>query len=127
MTSSFHVLQGLTEAMVIDNHCIHWEEGLINLKSQLTEAMDSNMTLTSVETELTQERDHLADDLAKLKMDVSTKDEEMNKTAESYRKALDKLKALSKQMESAKFNAVEEYKLSDAYDDNNTKYFLTGF
>ena len=30
-------------------------------------------------------------------------------------------------MESMKFNAVEEYKSSDACDDNNTKYFLAGF
>ncbi|GMY39141.1 hypothetical protein FCV25MIE_34385 [Fagus crenata] len=30
-------------------------------------------------------------------------------------------------MESTKFNAVEEYKSFDAYDDNNTKYFLAGF
>lgn len=85
------------------------------------------MTLMSVATELTQERDRLADDLAKLKMDMSTKDEEMNKTAESYKKTLDQLKTLSKQMESVKFNVVEEYKSFDACDDNNTKYFLAGF
>ena len=85
------------------------------------------MTLMSVATELTQERDRLADDLAKLKMDVSTKDEEMNKTTESYKKTLDQLKTLSKQMESVKFNVVEEYKSFDACDDNNTKYFLAGF
>ena len=89
--------------------------------------MDANMTLMSVATELTQERDRLADDLAKLKMDMSTKDEEMNKTAESYKKTLDQLKTLSKQMESVKFNVVEEYKSFDACDDNNTKYFLAGF
>jgi hypothetical protein len=69
----------------------------------------------------------LADNLAKLRMDVSTKDEEMNKTAESYKKTLDQLKTLSEQMESAKFNAVEEYKLFDVCNDNNTKYFLAGF
>ena len=89
--------------------------------------MDANMTLMSVATELTQERDRLADNLAKLKMDMSTKDEEMNKTAESYKKTLDQLKTLSKQMESVKFNVVEEYKSFDACDDNNTKYFLAGF
>uniref|UniRef100_A0A2N9EFB1 Uncharacterized protein n=1 Tax=Fagus sylvatica TaxID=28930 RepID=A0A2N9EFB1_FAGSY len=30
-------------------------------------------------------------------------------------------------MEAVKIAAVEEFKLSDAYDDNNTKYFLSGF
>ncbi len=46
---------------------------------------------------------------------------------ESYKKALDQLKDLSEQMETARAHAVEEYKSSDAYDDNNTKYFLPGF
>ncbi|GMY30138.1 hypothetical protein FCV25MIE_25380 [Fagus crenata] len=85
------------------------------------------MTLMSVATELTQEKDRLAIDLAKLKMDVCTKDEKLSRTKKSYKKALDQLNDLSEQMESPKAHAVEEYKLSDASDDNNTKYFLAGF
>uniref|UniRef100_A0A2N9H0Y2 Uncharacterized protein n=1 Tax=Fagus sylvatica TaxID=28930 RepID=A0A2N9H0Y2_FAGSY len=37
------------------------------------------------------------------------------------------MKVLTDQMEAVKIAAVEEFKLSDAYDDNNTKYFLSGF
>ena len=120
-------MQGLTEAMVIANCCILWEEGIVKLKAQLMEAMDANMTLMSVATDLTQEKDRLAIDLAKLKMDVCTKDEKLSRMTKSYKKALDQLKDLSEQMESLKAYVMEEYKLSDARDDNNTKYFLAGF
>ncbi|GMY33158.1 hypothetical protein FCV25MIE_28400 [Fagus crenata] len=89
--------------------------------------MDANKTLTSAATELTRERDCLVDNLTKLKVDALAKDEEQRKTVESYRKALDQLKALSEQMESTRSRAVEEYKSSDACDDDNTKYFLVGF
>ncbi len=51
--------------------------------------MDANKTLTSTVTELTRERDRLANELAKLGADALAKDEELKKTVESYRKALD--------------------------------------
>ena len=37
------------------------------------------------------------------------------------------MKVLTDQMEAIKIAAVEEFKLLDEYDDNNTKYFLAGF
>ena len=37
------------------------------------------------------------------------------------------MKVLTDQMETVGASAVEEYKSSDAYDDNNTKYFLACF
>ena len=88
-------LQGLTEAMIIANRCIHWEEGIVKLKDQLTEAMNVNKSPTTVATELTQERDHLADELARLRVHMAAKDEELNKTVKSNRKVLDQLKTLS--------------------------------
>ena len=60
-------------------------------------------------------------------MKALAKDDELKRTAESYRKALNQLKALSEQMEMARARAMEEYKSSDACDDNNTKYFFSGF
>uniref|UniRef100_A0A2N9I3H4 Uncharacterized protein n=1 Tax=Fagus sylvatica TaxID=28930 RepID=A0A2N9I3H4_FAGSY len=56
----------------------------------------------------------------RLGVEALAKDEELKRRAESYRKALDQLKALSEQMETARARAVEEYKSSDACDDNNT-------
>uniref|UniRef100_A0A2N9FXT1 Uncharacterized protein n=1 Tax=Fagus sylvatica TaxID=28930 RepID=A0A2N9FXT1_FAGSY len=91
------MMKGLTEAMIITNRCIHWEEGIVKLKDQLTEAMNANKSPTTVATELTQERDHLADELARLRVHMAAKDEELNKMVESNRKVLDQLKTLTKE------------------------------
>uniref|UniRef100_A0A2N9GR09 Uncharacterized protein n=1 Tax=Fagus sylvatica TaxID=28930 RepID=A0A2N9GR09_FAGSY len=99
---------GLTEVMVTANRCIQWEEGLVKLKAQLTEAKD-------------------ATEAKELKLDMATKDEELAITIESYKRALDQLRTLSKQMDSARVQAVKEYKSYEACDDNNTKYFIVDF
>ena len=113
--------------MVVANRYMHWEEGIVKLKSQLTDAMDANKTLSSTAAELTHEKSLLTDELTRAGIESSVKEKELRRMTESYRKALDQLKTLSEQMETVGARAVEEYKSSDACDDNNTKYFLTGF
>ena len=113
--------------MVVANRCMHWEEGIVKLKSQLMDTMDANKALSSTVVELTCEKNLLTNELTRAGIEVSMKDEELRRTIESYGKALDQLKALSEQMETAGARAVEEYKSSDACDDNSTKYFLAGF
>ena len=98
----------------------------MKLKLQLTDALDANRTLSSTVTDLTREKNILMDDITRMGMEASIKDEELKRTKESYMKTLDQLKVLSDQMETAGTRAVEEYKSSDAYKDN-TKYFLVGF
>ena len=51
----------------------------------------------------------------------------MRKALVDKKSANEWLKMLTSQMEMIKSLAVEEFKSSEAYDDNNTKYFLTGF
>ncbi len=99
----------------------------MKLKLQLTDAMDANRTLSSTAAELTREKNILTDDIARMGIEASLKDEELKRTKESHMKALDQLKVLSDQMETVGARAVEEYKSSDACDDNNTKFFLAGF
>jgi predicted nuclease with TOPRIM domain len=106
---------------------MQWEEGIMKLKSQLTNAQDANRTLSSTITNLTHEKSIMTDDIARMGMEASVKDEELRRTKESYMKALHQLKVLTDQMEIARARVVEEYKSFDAYDDNNTKYFLAGF
>ncbi len=103
------------------------EEGIVKLKSQLTDTMDANRTLSSTAAELTRKKNILTDDIARMRIESSIKDEKLKRTKESHMKALDQLKVLSDQMEAAGARAIEEYKSSDACDDNNTKYFLAGF
>jgi hypothetical protein len=57
---------GSDGAMVVANRCMHWEEGIVKLKSQLTDAMDANKTLSSTATELTREKNLLTDELTRL-------------------------------------------------------------
>ena len=113
--------------MVVTNRCMQWEEGIVKLKSQLMDAMDANRTLSSTTAELTREKIFLTNDIARMGIETSVKDEELKQTKESHMKALDQLKVLSDQMEMARARAIEEYKSSDACDENNTKYFLAGF
>ena len=82
-------LQGLTEAMVVTNRCMHWEEGIVKLKSQLIDALDTNKTLSSTAAELTREKSLLTDELTKAGIEASVKEEELRRTTEFYGKALD--------------------------------------
>ncbi len=75
--------------MVVANRCMQWEEGLVKLKSQLTDAMDANKTLSSSVAELTREKNLLTDELTRIGIEASVKDDELKRTKESYGKALD--------------------------------------
>lgn len=79
----------MTEAMVVTNRCMQWEEGLVKLKSQLTDAMEANKTLSSSVAELTREKNLLTDELTRIGIEASVKDDELKRTNESYGKALD--------------------------------------
>ena len=70
--------------MVVANGCMHWEEGIVELESQLTDAMDANKTLSSTTTELTREKDRLVDKLTRLGAEALAKDKELKRMAESY-------------------------------------------
>jgi septal ring factor EnvC (AmiA/AmiB activator) len=75
--------------MVVTNRCMQWEEGLVKLKSQLTDAMEANKTLSSSVAELTREKNLLTDELTRIGIEASVKDDELKRTKESYGKALD--------------------------------------
>ena len=66
-------------------------------------------------------------ELSSLKGDMTKKEEELRKALENMRRADERVKTLTSQMEVVKNSVVEEFKSSEAYDDNNTKYFIAGF
>uniref|UniRef100_A0A2N9HWH4 Uncharacterized protein n=1 Tax=Fagus sylvatica TaxID=28930 RepID=A0A2N9HWH4_FAGSY len=65
--------------------------------------------------------------LLKQKGDMTRKEEDLRKALDGAKRANEQVKMLASQLEAAKVSAVEEFKSSEAYDDNNTKYFLSGF
>uniref|UniRef100_A0A2N9J012 Uncharacterized protein n=1 Tax=Fagus sylvatica TaxID=28930 RepID=A0A2N9J012_FAGSY len=93
------LMKGLTELTMIANRCIQWEDAL----------------------------DRVVGEMSSLKVDMAAKDEELTKALADRRSADERLKVLTSQMEAIKASAVEDFKSSEAYDDNNTKYFLDGF
>uniref|UniRef100_A0A2N9F0B4 Uncharacterized protein n=1 Tax=Fagus sylvatica TaxID=28930 RepID=A0A2N9F0B4_FAGSY len=121
------LMKGLTEAMVIANRCIQWEDDLVKQKAQLLEAAQANQRLTTIANELTKDRDRVVGELSSLEVEMAEKDEELRKVLVDKKSPNERLKMLTSQMEMIKSLAVEEFKSSEAYDDNNTKYFLAGF
>ena len=67
----------------------------MKLKSELTDAMDANRTLSSTTAELTREKNILTDDITRMGIESSIKDKELKRTKESHMKALDHLKVQS--------------------------------
>uniref|UniRef100_A0A2N9I5P2 Uncharacterized protein n=1 Tax=Fagus sylvatica TaxID=28930 RepID=A0A2N9I5P2_FAGSY len=121
------LMKGLTELTVIANRCIQWEEALLKQKIQMSEAAQSNQRLTALVNELTLDRDRVVGEMSTLKVDMAKKDEDLKKALDGARKSEEQVKMLTMQLEGARVSAVEEFKSSEAYDDVNTKYFLSGF
>ncbi len=96
-------------------------------KVQLSEAAQANQRLTALVNELTLDRDRVVVEMASFKVKMAVKEDELKKETAGRRNADERLERLTSQMEAIKVSAVEEFKSSEAYDDNNTKYFLTGF
>jgi hypothetical protein len=112
---------------VIANRCMQWEEALLKHKVQLSEAAQANQRLTALVNELTLDRDRVVGEMSTLKVDLTKKDEELKKALDGARRSDEQAKMLASQLEGARVSAVEEFKSSEAYDDVNTKYFLSGF
>jgi hypothetical protein len=112
---------------VIANRCTQWEDALLKQKIQMSEAAQANQRLTTLVNELTLDRDRVVGELSILKADLARRDEELKKALDVAKKADEQIKGLAFQLEGARASAVEEFKASEAYDDVNTKYFLSGF
>jgi predicted nuclease with TOPRIM domain len=93
----------------------------------MSEAAEANQTLMTVSNELTRERDRKENELTLLRGDMAAKDAELKKVLDENVWITERLRELTDQVRTIKASAVEEFKSLEAYDDNNTKYFLAGF
>uniref|UniRef100_A0A2N9HB48 Uncharacterized protein n=1 Tax=Fagus sylvatica TaxID=28930 RepID=A0A2N9HB48_FAGSY len=121
------LMKGLTELTVIANRCTQWEEALLKQKVQMSEAAQANQRLTTLVNELTLDRDRVVGELSTLKADLTRKEDDLTRALDDARRAGDRTTALESQLATANVSAVEDFKSSEAFDDNNTKYFLSGF
>jgi hypothetical protein len=93
----------------------------------MTEAAQANQRLTVLINELTLDRDRVVGEMSSLKVDMAAKDEALRKTQADQKSAQERVEMLTTQLETIKTSMMEDFKSSEAYDDNNTKYFLAGF
>uniref|UniRef100_A0A2N9IBG5 Transposase (putative) gypsy type domain-containing protein n=1 Tax=Fagus sylvatica TaxID=28930 RepID=A0A2N9IBG5_FAGSY len=120
-------LQGLTEAMVMARRCASVEEDLaiLRAKSMADEAEMKNAKRAIME--LTRERKEALAEAEKLRKELKARDDDVKVAVDTKDKAIADLKHLVGQIEGAKKAAVSEFRASEAFEDINTRYFLSGF
>jgi hypothetical protein len=65
--------------MAIANRCSQWEEALLKLKIQMSEAAQANQRLMTLVNELTLDRERVVGEMSSLKVDMAVKEEELKK------------------------------------------------
>uniref|UniRef100_A0A2N9HWS9 Uncharacterized protein n=1 Tax=Fagus sylvatica TaxID=28930 RepID=A0A2N9HWS9_FAGSY len=101
------LMRGLNEAMVMSQRCIAAKEGLATLRAK--------------------ERNDALAESEKLKKDLRVRDDDVKAAVDAKDKAVADLKHLVGQIEGAKEAMVSEFRASEAFEDINTRYFLSGF
>uniref|UniRef100_A0A2N9HWZ9 Transposase (putative) gypsy type domain-containing protein n=1 Tax=Fagus sylvatica TaxID=28930 RepID=A0A2N9HWZ9_FAGSY len=121
------LMRGLTEAMVMARRCASVEEDLATLraKSMADEAEMKNAKRAVME--LTRERKEALAEAEKLKKELKARDDDVKAAVDAKDKVVADLKHLVGQIEGAKEAAVSEFRGSEAFEDINTRYFLSGF
>ena len=107
--------------------CASVEEDLTALraKSMVDEAELKNVKKAVFE--LTRERKDTLDKAAKVKEELKAKDKDVEVVVTAKDKAVANLQHLVGQVEGSKAAAMLEFRASEAFEDINTRYFLSGF
>jgi chromosome segregation ATPase len=117
----------LTEAVVMSRRCASVEEDLAALraKSMADEAEMKNAKRAIME--LTRDRKEALAEAESLKKDLKAREDDVKAAVEAKDKAEADFKHLFGQIEGAKEAAVSDFRASEAFEDINTRYFLSGF
>ena len=113
--------------MVMSQRCISVKEDLATLqaKSIADEAEMKNAKRAVLE--LTRERKDALTEVEKLKKELKVRDKDVEVAVATKDKAVADLQHLVGQVEGSKAAIVSEFKASEAFEDINTRYFLSGF
>uniref|UniRef100_A0A2N9GTV2 Transposase (putative) gypsy type domain-containing protein n=1 Tax=Fagus sylvatica TaxID=28930 RepID=A0A2N9GTV2_FAGSY len=121
------LMRGLTEAMVMARRCASVEEDLAMLRAKsIADEAEMKSTKRAV-MELTKERKEALAEAEKLRTELKARDDDVKAAVDAKDKAVADLKHLVGQIEGAKEAAVSEFRASEAFEDINTRYFLSGF
>uniref|UniRef100_A0A2N9G844 Uncharacterized protein n=1 Tax=Fagus sylvatica TaxID=28930 RepID=A0A2N9G844_FAGSY len=83
--------------------------------------------LSGLVMELTRERKEALAEAENLRKELKARDDDVKAAVDAKDKAVADLKHLVGQIEGAKEAAVSEFRASEAFEDINTRYFLSGF
>ena len=111
----------------MSQRCIAVEEDLATLRGKLMadEAEMKNCKRTVLE--LTRDRKEALIELEKVKAELKARDDDVKVAVEAKDKAVVNLQHLVGQIEGATAAAVSEFRVSEAFEDVNTRYFLSEF
>jgi hypothetical protein len=125
-TFVYFKLLSLNEAIVVSQRCLAWKESLMHVKAQLVKLESCKKYLNHIVAELTKEKREVVVELEKLMAELAARDDDMKVAMEDKDKVVADLQHLVGQIEGAKATAVSKYRASKDFDDNNTRYFLSG-
>ena len=111
----------------MSQRCIAAEEGLATLRAKYMADEAEMKNAKRAVMELTRERKDALAKVEKLKKDLKVRDDDVKAAVDAKDKAIADLKHLVGQIEGAKEAAVSEFRASEAFEDINTRYFLSGF
>ncbi len=113
--------------MVMSQRCISVEEDLATLRVKSIADETEMKNAKRAVLELTRDRKEALVELEKTKKDLKARDDDVKVVVEAKDKAVADLQHLVGQIEGAKAAAVSEFRASEAFEDINTCYFLSGF
>jgi hypothetical protein len=113
--------------MVMNQRCIVGEEDLAALRAKsVADEAEMKNTKRAV-AKLTRDRNEVLIELEKMKTKLKARDVDVKVAVEAKDKVVADLQYLVGQIEGAKVAVVSEFRISEAFDDINTRYFLSGF
>ena len=107
--------------------CASVEEDLAILRAKSIADEAEMKHVKKAVTELTRDRKEALTEAEKLRTELKARDGDVKVAVDAKDKAVADLKHLVGQIEGAKEAAVSEFRASEAFEDINTRYFLSGF
>jgi acylphosphatase len=113
--------------MVMSQRCISVEEDLATLRAKsMADEAELKNTRRAV-LKLTRERKDTLDEAERVKVEMKAKDKDVEVVVATKDKAVVDLQHLVSQVKGSKAAAVSEFRASEAFEDINTRYFLSDF
>ncbi len=111
----------------MSQRCISAKEDLTILRAKLIADEAEMKNLKKAVAELTRDRKKALLELEKVKAGLKVRDDNIKVVVDAKDKAVTDLQHLVSQIEGAKAAVVSEFRSSEAFEDINMRYFLSGF